>query len=246
MLEQGVKPRSDLGVRTASGVGMMLIFGTAIWVNGWLFKVLLVIVALGLLREWVRLVAGFVKTMAGRAIWNLCGTAYIGFATWTLYNLREANFLFGAFPVLTVIAVDVGAYFVGRTLGGPKIAPKISPSKTWSGLFGGAIGSVLLIVAWPFFPDLYVSYEQARDIAASYEMNTAMIFFSILGGVLLAITAQSGDFFESWMKRKAGVKDSGTLIPGHGGLLDRMDGLLAVLALSGAIWFGTGVSQVFL
>ena len=122
------KPRSDLGVRTASGVVMMLIAGAAIWVNGWLFKILLVAIVIGLLREWVRLVAGFAQSAPRRLIWNLCGAAYIGFATWTLYILRETQLLLALTPIIMVIAIDVGAYFAGRTFGGPKIAPRISPS----------------------------------------------------------------------------------------------------------------------
>jgi phosphatidate cytidylyltransferase len=117
--------------------------------------------------------------------------------------------------LLPVIAVDVGAYFAGRAIGGPKIAPKISPSKTWAGLGGGALAAGLLGVA-------------VQVINNGSAASLAGIALAMLGGLLTAVVAQSGDFFESWMKRRAGLKDSGNLIPGHGGLFDRLDGFLAV------------------
>jgi phosphatidate cytidylyltransferase len=119
-------------------------------------------------------------------------------------------------PLLAVvIGTDVGAYFAGRLIGGPRIAPAISPSKTWAGLFGGMIGAALLAngAMWWIGPDRTEFPAPARFVAM------------IAAG--LAVVAQAGDFFESWLKRRAGVKDSGTLIPGHGGLFDRMDGLMA-------------------
>jgi phosphatidate cytidylyltransferase len=119
--------------------------------------------------------------------------------------------------VSAVIATDVGAYFAGRTLGGPKIAPKISPSKTWAGLIGGMIAAGLVFVGWA----MYVQALHPWTFAVN--------------GAVAAIIAQAGDFFESWMKRRAGVKDSGRLIPGHGGLFDRLDGLLAVSFVLGIL-----------
>jgi phosphatidate cytidylyltransferase len=121
--------------------------------------------------------------------------------------------------ILPIIAVDVGAYFAGRAIGGPKIAPKISPAKTWAGLGGGALLASLVGVA----------VELADFGPASAPGTSAFALgMAVLSGVLIAVIAQAGDFFESWMKRRAGVKDSGNLIPGHGGLLDRLDGFLAV------------------
>jgi len=121
--------------------------------------------------------------------------------------------------ILPIVAVDVGAYFAGRAIGGPKIAPRISPSKTWAGLGGGAVLAAMVGVA-----------VELADFgpAAMPGYNMAGIGFAVLGGALIAVLAQAGDFFESWMKRRAGVKDSGALIPGHGGLFDRLDGFLAV------------------
>ncbi len=108
-----------------------------------------------------------------------------------------------------IIATDIGAYAVGKTLGGPKLLPSISPNKTWSGLFGGVVAAMVLSMAsivYTPFPD--------------------NITEAVMVGILLALIAQAGDFFESWMKRVSGVKDSGTILPGHGGLLDRLDGYM--------------------
>jgi phosphatidate cytidylyltransferase len=122
--------------------------------------------------------------------------------------------------LLPVIAVDVGAYFAGRAIGGPKIAPKISPAKTWSGLAGGALLAGLVGVAAEMF-----------DIGPGALLpgyTVVALIGAVVTGILIAVLAQAGDFFESWMKRRAGVKDSGALIPGHGGLFDRLDGFIAV------------------
>jgi phosphatidate cytidylyltransferase len=122
--------------------------------------------------------------------------------------------------IAPIIAVDVGAYFAGRAIGGPKIAPRISPSKTWAGLGGGTLLAALVGVLVELF-----DIGPAAVIPGYTLLNLGM---AVLAGALIAVIAQSGDFFESWMKRRAGVKDSGHLIPGHGGLFDRLDGFIAV------------------
>ena len=126
--------------------------------------------------------------------------------------------------VALVIATDIGAYFTGRAFGGPKIARRISPSKTWSGLVGGmlAAGLVALVPAYAF--------------AHGMKLDLSTLVATFLLGMTAAVVAQVGDFFESWMKRRAGVKDSSGLIPGHGGLLDRIDGLLAVLCATAIVF----------
>jgi len=108
-----------------------------------------------------------------------------------------------------VWATDTFAYFAGRTIGGPRIAPSLSPKKTWAGLFGGMIGAAIV----GFGTSLWLGIGSPALLA--------------LFSAALAVVAQAGDFLESWLKRRAGVKDSGTLIPGHGGILDRVDGLVA-------------------
>lgn len=228
-----IKPRSDLGIRTLSGVIMMSVAIAAIWLGGYAFMALVILVGLGVLWEFLKLVMGFAESASSRLVWLAGGLIYVGLACFTLL-LFSAPF-FGMTPAILLIAgvigTDVGAYFAGRTLGGPKIAPKISPSKTWSGLIGGMIGAGLLMIGiqaliyWGRLDqrdhsDIYLAYSWPR---------------LALTGVALAAIAQAGDFFESWMKRRAGVKDSGRLIPGHGGLFDRTDGLIAVAFAAGLI-----------
>jgi phosphatidate cytidylyltransferase len=113
--------------------------------------------------------------------------------------------------VAVVWATDIGAYFLGKLAGGVKLAPRISPGKTWSGLIGGMCWAAVASAA------MGMAFEQGATV------GLAAI------GIVLAIVAQMGDLLESAAKRDAGVKDSGRLIPGHGGLLDRIDGLVAVL-----------------
>jgi phosphatidate cytidylyltransferase len=115
---------------------------------------------------------------------------------WTLWTLG------------LVWMVDIGAYFTGRVIGGPRLAPAISPAKTWAGLIGG------IALASLFAALLHIGYGLPLRLT--------------LATPALAILAQAGDLYESWLKRRAGVKDSGTLLPGHGGALDRMDGLVPV------------------
>ncbi len=204
---------SDLGVRTISAVVMLAVAGAALWLGGWFWGGFVLLVAVGVLWEWQRLVAGFVKSIVGRVAWAIAGFCYVALASSALLMSR---YLTGdARPVLTilalVIATDVGAYFAGRAIGGPKIAPRISPSKTWAGLAGGAAGAILVLF-----------------MATQMFGTPGPVWLVGLIGLVVAVVAQTGDFFESWMKRKAGVKDSSNLIPGHGGLFDRVDGLLAV------------------
>ncbi|MGE0733345.1 MAG: phosphatidate cytidylyltransferase [Alphaproteobacteria bacterium] len=114
---------------------------------------------------------------------------------------------------LVVAATDIAAFFVGRTVGGPKLAPTVSPKKTWSGLLGGMLAAALVSVAFGL---------SVFDIS---------IWILIISGAILALIAQAGDLFESYVKRRFGVKDASGLLPGHGGLLDRIDGLIAALLL---------------
>lgn len=215
MTEGRSAARSDLPVRAASAVVMIAIAGTALWLGGPVWTVFVGLVAAGVLIEWSRLVMAFVPGIGSRLAWHVGGLVYVGLATAALLVLR---LVYGPFPVLVavgvVVAVDVCAYFFGRRFGGPKIAPAISPSKTWAGLGGAMLGAALVM----------------------YATHQADWRFAIVG-VPVAVVAQAGDFFESWMKRRAGVKDSSRLIPGHGGLFDRVDGLIAVM-------FAVGLSAV--
>jgi phosphatidate cytidylyltransferase len=147
------------------------------------------------------------------------GALYIGLPCLCLVWLR--NFEPGGFSsvlwlLLVVWGTDVGAYFAGRSIGGPKLAPAISPSKTWAGLGGGMAAAALLgAIAAP-----------ANLGLGWLGLGWVGVGWSALFGAVLAVVAQAGDLFESHLKRRAAVKDSGRLLPGHGGLLDRVDGLL--------------------
>ena len=228
-----IKPRSDLGIRTLSGVAMMSVAIAAIWIGGYAFMALVILVGVAVYWEFSKLVFSFADSTGKLILWLVGGAAYVGLACFTLL-IFSAPF-FGMTPAIFLIAgvigTDVGAYFAGRTFGGPKIAPKISPSKTWSGLFGGMVGAALLMVAIQAF--IYWGRLDARDHSDIY--LTYGWKGLALTGFALALVAQTGDFFESWMKRRAGVKDSGWLIPGHGGLFDRTDGLIAVAFVAGMI-----------
>lgn len=138
------------------------------------------------------------------------GLAYAGVPAVALIWLRGLPWGFALLVWLlgVVVATDVFAYLCGRMVGGRKLAPRISPGKTWSGLVGGIVAA--LLAGWLL----------ARYFGLPHWVG--------LSGGVMAVLAQSGDLFESWLKRRAGVKDSGRLLPGHGGLMDRVDGLLPV------------------
>ncbi|WP_193178286.1 phosphatidate cytidylyltransferase [Oricola nitratireducens] len=152
-------------------------------------------------------------------LWSVAGFLYSGGALVALIMLRESGpsvsglvavlFLFAA-----VWSTDIGAYFAGRHFGGPKIWTAVSPNKTWSGAIGGLVASV-------------VAAEAVFALA-----GLRPFYLAALLAVVLSAVSQVGDFFESWVKRRAGVKDSSRIIPGHGGVMDRVDGLVfAAIAL---------------
>jgi len=167
-------------------------------------------------------------TGAAPATWLAFGVLYIGAAGVALIYLRgdeavgRGNVLF---LFLVVWASDIGAYLAGRTIGGPRLAPAISPNKTWSGAMGGLLSAV------------------AAGAAAAYVIHPAPSGHVFLVTALLGLLTQAGDLFESWIKRRFQVKDSSSLIPGHGGLLDRLDGVLAAAPAAAvlALLLGRGV-----
>ncbi|MCF6304498.1 MAG: phosphatidate cytidylyltransferase [Rhodobacteraceae bacterium] len=144
-----------------------------------------------------------------RPIWISLGFLYIAFPMAALVYIRaEMGLATVLWLIAVVVASDVGGYFVGRQVGGPKLWPAISPKKTWSGTVGGWL--LALVVGF------------------IYALAVDGISIGILGlSFGLAMAAQAGDLAESWIKRRQGVKDASNLIPGHGGLLDRFDGLMA-------------------
>jgi phosphatidate cytidylyltransferase len=123
--------------------------------------------------------------------------------------LRSGESGLAAIAVLFAIvwATDTGAYFIGRLIGGPKLWPAISPKKTWAGAVGGLVAGAA------------VGTGAAMAFGADFTVLTVAVT------AVLSISAQAGDLFESWVKRRFGAKDSGRLVPGHGGLMDRVDGL---------------------
>ena len=129
------------------------------------------------------------------------------------------GFLATLFVLLSVVVTDVGAYASGRTLGGPKLWPEISPNKTWSGLIGGVVAAAVAgaLFAW-------LSGTGSAAWLASL-------------GLILGLVAQGGDLAESALKRHFGLKDSGDLIPGHGGVMDRMDGIVTASVIAAVIAF---------
>ena len=168
--------------------------------------------------------AGGLATRRGVApVWLGLGVLYVGVAGIALIELRHddaagrANVIF---LFLVVWASDIGAYAAGRALGGPKLWPAVSPNKTWAGSMGGLLAAIL------------VGMATAASLApGGWGLKVALV------ALVLAVFTQAGDLLESWIKRHFGVKDSSGLIPGHGGLLDRLDGVLAaapVAALLGA------------
>lgn len=136
------------------------------------------------------------------------GFIYFALPGLALLILHWVWFALVLWVMLVVWSTDIFAYAFGRSIGGPKLAPGISPNKTWAGLIGGMIGAGVI------------------GAAAAYTFRLGSPFLWL--GAPMGLLAQAGDLYESWVKRRAGVKDSGTLLPGHGGALDRLDGLLPV------------------
>lgn len=225
-VETGTGPQSDLLLRLISAVVMVLVAGSALWFGGWVWIGFVALLAIGVLWEWNKITSLMGLKAMGQALWLFVGVVYVGTAALGMAQIGEvyAAWFVAIGFIAPIIAVDVGAYFAGRIIGGPKIAPSISPSKTWAGLGGGALATTIVALCVQyFFPDGELFGPASPD-----GLSAMNILGIIAAGILIAILAQAGDFFESWMKRKAGVKDSSNLIPGHGGLFDRLDGFLAV------------------
>jgi phosphatidate cytidylyltransferase len=183
---------------------------------------LLVVGAAGILAwEWNRMCGAGVRAgrIANSAPWLAAGLPYIVVPSAALLWLRHDPAL-GRELVLwlmaTVWAADTGAYAAGRLVGGPRLAPSVSPGKTWAGLAGG------------------IASAAGVGVAAALLMSVEAPFALAAAGAAVGLVAQGGDLLESWVKRRLGVKDASRLIPGHGGLFDRVDGLLAAaVALAG-------------
>ncbi len=156
------------------------------------------------------LLAGFALGLVARKPALGWGFVYIAVPAFALLVLRWVWFETVFWLMLVTWATDIFAYFAGRAIGGPKLARRISPNKTWSGLAGGMAGAAVVGAA----------------TAAWFNIAPAFLWL----GALMGLIAQLGDLYESSVKRRLGIKDSGSILPGHGGVLDRADGLLAVSA----------------
>ncbi len=249
--DQALRTPSNLQLRMIASVAMIAVATVALMMGGIVFWLLGVLAALFMMAEWsmlqgvdratkrtaqfalsvplalmapasliivvhdfftLGLLAGatfFVVIITRRPRLAL-GVIYCGLPVLALMVIRRQDdgILYTLWALSLVWACDIGAFFTGRTLGGPKLAPVISPNKTWSGLIGGIILASLVAAA------LYYSYALPLRLA--------------LATPVLAALAQGGDLYESWLKRVAGVKDSGNILPGHGGVMDRLDGLVPV------------------
>lgn len=203
---------SDLGLRTATSLVLVALALIAAVQGGTAFALFVAAVATVMFYEWSRLVKGW-----GLG-WQAAGFVYALLPALALLWLRERDaqgleLLVWVFIVTW--STDIGAFFAGRSFGRRKLAPSISPNKTVEGLAGGIAAATLFGGLWAFLTGL----------------GPALYLFA----PLFAAAAQAGDLFESGIKRRVGVKDSGRWLPGHGGLLDRLDGLVPVAVLAAAI-----------
>lgn len=245
MTQASPPKNADLPVRALVGVLLIVVAAIALLLGGFAFWLLVAVAAIVMIHEWgglhgatagqkklaqyaltvplaimapiaagpgflaFGLVLGamfFIAAVTRNGMLG-AGALYVGLPVLALLVLRDADLLLAFWAMALVWACDIGAYFAGRTIGGPKLMPKVSPNKTWAGLLGGVAGAGL-------FAAILTLWGLDWRLAAATP--------------LLAVLAQAGDLYESWLKRRAGVKDSGNLLPGHGGVLDRLDGLVPV------------------
>ncbi|OLP43651.1 phosphatidate cytidylyltransferase [Rhizobium oryziradicis] len=242
----------ELRLRTLSAIVMLVVVLAATWLGGFYFAGLAAVIGLTVFWEWshmtglvensirgatagwfsvavialnvvvgdmtlsLPLLGGFTVTLILATFiwrwswWLSAGVLYSGACIVALASIRDDDalgFVAMLFVFVIVWSTDILAYFVGRTLGGPKLAPRISPGKTWSGAIGGTIAGVIggYIVAFSYF-------------------SVSGLWIPLLA-LALSVLSQMGDLFESFIKRRFGAKDSSHLIPGHGGVMDRVDGL---------------------
>lgn len=201
---------TELTARILTAFAMIAVALLATVAGGYAFALLVAAAATAMFYEWLRIVKGW-----GTA-WAIGGFVYCLLPALALLWVRDRSGEEGLALVLWVFlvtwATDIGAYFVGRSYGRRKLAPSISPGKTVEGLWGGVAAAALFGAAWVW----------ATGLGAPL----------LLLAPVFALAAQAGDLFESRMKRQAGIKDSGNWLPGHGGLLDRLDGLVPVAVLT--------------
>jgi phosphatidate cytidylyltransferase len=203
---------SNLALRVVSAAVMMPLALFVAYVGGWLFALFWGVAALAVLWEWTALVRGTVLPPLPRWRWLIAGIGYAG-ALLLAPLLLRADQTHGFLAIVLLFGIvwttDVAAYFAGRAIGGPKLMPAVSPKKTWSGAVAGTLAAMIVavVVAGCFGP---------------FKLAAIAIV-----ALLLSVVSQLGDLLESWVKRRFGAKDAGRLIPGHGGVMDRLDGFWA-------------------
>jgi phosphatidate cytidylyltransferase len=218
---QPAKPAaSELTLRVMSGAAMAVVAVLLTIYGGILFELFWVVAGAIIFWEWFNLVSSENQ----RAPWLTAGVVYAGAAAFCPIVLR-ADVDYGLVAIFFLFAVvwttDIAAYFVGRIFGGPKLWPAVSPKKTWSGALGGLAGAII------------AAFVVASFAALSHRA-------AIVLAVLLSVASQAGDLFESHLKRRFGVKDASHIIPGHGGVMDRLDGFIFAAALATLIGFARG------
>lgn len=253
----------DLRARVVTALVLAPIAIAVAFAGGWWWALLVTVTAIGLYVEWLTIVGatrspwpavagaaalaaaglaiaanrgglamvaiavGLVGAMVGSAaprLWVGGGLVYAALALFASILVRQdpqAGFTALIFVLLVVWGADIGGYFAGRGIGGPKLWPRVSPKKTWAGAVGGLAASLLIAL-----------------VAAALGFGDTTTLLAL--AALLSVVSQLGDLFESAVKRNFGVKDSGHLIPGHGGLLDRLDGFVAAIVVAAVIGFVRG------
>jgi phosphatidate cytidylyltransferase len=219
-----VAPSTPAGANTRTRVLSALVlapvaFGAA-WFGGWAFALFWILAAVAVLYEWTKIVLGTANLDgASRAAWLVAGAAYAFLMGWSPIVLRndpQFGFAVIVFLFAVVWTTDILGYFGGRAFGGPKLAPAISPSKTWSGAIAGTLGAAVA----------------SALVAAALDIRLLPV---ICVGVVLSLVSQAGDLAESAFKRKFHTKDASNLIPGHGGVMDRLDGFWAAALIAAII-----------
>ena len=253
--DRAARTPSNLRLRMIASVAMIAVATAALFIGGIALWLLAVVIAIVMMGEWAdleqvsprtRRIAQFALSVplavmapasliletrefftlgliAGAAFFVAIvtrrqqlalGVVYCAIPVFALlFVRRQDDGLLLAFWMLAIVwACDIGAFFAGRAIGGPKLAPRLSPNKTWAGLGGGVV--------------------LASALAALLHLNYGLPWRMTAATPLLAVLAQGGDLYESWLKRRAGVKDSGNILPGHGGVLDRLDGLVPVAPIA--------------
>jgi phosphatidate cytidylyltransferase len=225
------------GCSSAQGWGLGVAVGTLLALSWWLFGMhaalpgfwkagallWLLFTPLLLLRG----VAGWGRLSAGLRLW--LGLALIALAWWAMAQARYIGIEMLLSVLLLVWMADVAAYFGGKAFGRRKLAPNISPGKSWAGVYSGLLGVLVLGLLWAWVSPSDTSGTARSLYAHLWALGPVTM---VVGLVLLTAMSVSGDLIESLVKRSAGVKDSSALLPGHGGVLDRVDALLPVLPVA--------------